>query len=132
MIMTETIERPVTRRTGLVSLVRPLALGSMLVALSSAVSAQNTANPQTGNNIVATPGPTQAEFKAQSELIQKLLGRIDQLEKNDAEWAAALAAEATKAQAATDALKKEHEAREQKLQGRIGELEGKVGSIEAG
>lgn len=126
--MTQTIERPATRRTGLVSLVRPLVTGALALVLTGDISAQNTA----GTNLTVTPGPSQAEFKAQSELIQKLLGRIDQLEKNDATRAVAVADEAAKAQAATDALKKEHEAREQKLLGRIGELEGKVGSLEAG
>lgn len=103
-----------------------VVLSVLLIARGS--EAQNTAS----TNAPLVPGPTQAEFKAQSELIQKLLGRIDQLEKNDSERAATLAAEAAKAQAATDALKKEHEAREEKLKSRIGELEGKVGSLEAG
>jgi phosphate-selective porin OprO/OprP len=132
MIMSKTDQRPATRLTGLVSVVRPLAFGAMLLVLTWQATAQNAANSQTGTNIIVVPGPTLAEFKAQSELIQKLLGRIDQLEKNDTERAAALAAEAAKAQAATTALQQEHEAREEKLKGRIGELEGKVGSLEAG
>lgn len=104
----------------------------MVLALAGNVAAQNPAASQAGTNVIVPSGPSAAEFKAQSELIQKLLGRIDQLEKNDATRAAVVAEEAAKAVVAADALKKEHEAREQKLLGRIGELEGKVGSLEAG
>lgn len=110
-------------------LVKPaLVLSVILLAQSGRAQTPGVA----GTNAPVVTGPSLSEFKAQSELIQKLLGRIDQLEKSDAERAAALAAEATKAQAATEALKQEHAAREEKLKGRIGELEGKVGSLEAG
>lgn len=105
-----------------------LMLSMILLAQSGRAQTPGAA----GTNAPVVTGPSLSEFKAQSELIQKLLGRIDQLEKNDSERATALAAEAAKAQAATEALKKEHEAREEKLKGRIGELEGKVGSLEAG
>lgn len=113
--------------------IKPGAVRAALVfAVWLSVESAVAQTPAGGTNAPASNGPTQAEFKAQAELIQKLLGRIDQLEKNDAERAAALAAEAAKAQAVTDALKRENEAREDKLKGRIGELEGKVGSLEAG
>jgi len=132
MFMAKTFERPATRRAGLFSLMRPLVFGTILIVQPGEASAQNASNAKITTHILVASGPSFAEFKAQSELNQKLLGRIDQLEKNDAERAAALAAEAAKAQAATEALKKEHEAREEKLKVRIGELEGKVGSLEAG
>lgn len=104
----------------------------MILMLGDDGFAQNTAKPPTGTNVIVTPGPSSAEFKAQSELIQKLLGRIDQLEQKDADRVTTATAEAAKTAAAAEVLKKEHEAREQKLLGRIGELEGKVTSLEAG
>ncbi|HEX5221871.1 MAG TPA: porin [Verrucomicrobiae bacterium] len=61
---------------------------------------------------------TQAE---QAELIQKLLGRLEQLEKSKAEDAQR-----------TQATEKAHQVEVQKLQGQIKELESKVGSLEAG
>jgi len=85
-----------------------------------------------GTNSPVTSGPGQAEIKAQAELIQKLIGRIEQLELKDAERKAAAEADQAKATAAAEALKKEREAREQKLLGRIGELESKVGSLQSG
>ena len=66
--------------------------------------------------------------RAQAELIQKLLGRIEQLEKKETDHAVS-------AQSAQQALKeqdKAHEEQEQKFVGRIKELEGKVGSLQAG
>jgi phosphate-selective porin OprO and OprP len=54
---------------------------------------------------------------AQIEMIQKLLGRIEQLEKKEADRA--------------EALQKAHQDELQKLQGRIQELEGKVSSLQS-
>lgn len=57
----------------------------------------------------------------QAELIQKLLGRLEQLEKKNAEQTQR-----------TESAEKAHQEEVQKLLGRIGELEGKVGSLESG
>lgn len=102
------------------------------VALLFALLLAQGGRAQITTNPPVVSGPTQAEFKTQVDLIQKLLGRIDQLEQKEAERTAAAAAEAARAAAAVEVLKTEHEAREQKLLGRIGELEGKVNALEAG
>ena len=57
----------------------------------------------------------------QAQLLEKLLGRLEQLEKKDAEQTQR-----------TESAEKAHQEEVQKLLGRIGELEGKVGSLESG
>lgn len=57
----------------------------------------------------------------QRELIEKLLGRLEQLEKRELEQTQR-----------TESVEKAHQEEVQKLLGRIGELEGKVGSLESG
>lgn len=96
------------------------------VAIQSPEARAQSNNPvSTGTNAPVYNGPSWEEFNAQKELINKLLQRIDQLEQTETERAAAT-------KATVEALQKNHETREQKLQGRIGELETKVGSLEAG
>lgn len=69
--------------------------------------------------------------QAQADLINKLLTRIDELEKKDAaQRTAALAAQA--AQTAQAALVKTQEEQAQKLRQQLVELEAKLGSIQAG
>jgi len=78
--------------------------------------------------IAALTNQFAATQQAQVELIQKLLGRIEQLEKKETDHAVS-------AQSTQQALKeqdKAHEEQVQKFLGRIKELEGKVGSLQAG
>lgn len=69
--------------------------------------------------------------QAQAELINKLLTRIDELEKKDTAQVAAVQA-AQAAQTAQAAQVKSQEEQAQKLIKQIGELESKVGSLQAG
>jgi len=69
-----------------------------------------------------------AQQAVQAESIQKLLGRIEQLEALNAERTAA--AQAVQQRQATEI--QGHEARAQVLQGRITELEARVGALQAG
>lgn len=69
-----------------------------------------------------------AHQAAQAESIQKLLGRIEQLEVQDASRTAS--AEADRERHAAEI--RAHEARAQTLQGRIAELEGSVSALQAG
>lgn len=66
--------------------------------------------------------------RAHQEATQKLLSRIEQMERRDAEQRAAVLA----VQKARDAQTKEHEERVGKLVRQLSELEGKVGSLHAG
>lgn len=102
---------------------------SLAVATILSATPLGAQSPVTNASPTAVPGDaagstlnqlsqTQAE---QAELIQKLLGRLEQLEKNKVEDARR-----------TESVEKAHQAEVQKLQGRIQELEGKVGSLESG
>ena len=71
------------------------------------------------NGLAAAQGPLAPP--SQTELIQKLLSRLGQLERKETERASAV-----------EAVQKAHAERVEKLLGRIGELETKVGSLEAG
>lgn len=70
--------------------------------------------------------------KEQAELINKLLSRIDQLEKKDTDQAAAAVAAQQALKTAHEAEVKAHEQRAQQFVKQIGELETKVGSLQAG
>ena len=107
------------------SRIQQRALASVLAligVLSQRSLAQSTnagpATPQAAVPAVNQLLSTQAE---QAELIQKLVGRLEQLEKSKAEEAQR-----------TETADKAHQAEVQKLQGQIKELESKVGSLESG
>ncbi len=80
--------------------------------------------PPTQNAAVANGAAASQLLSAQSEqaeLINKLVGRLEQLEKKDAEQ-----------KQQDEAVQAAHQKEVQKLLGRIGELEGKVGALESG
>ncbi|MFN0067051.1 MAG: hypothetical protein ACKVYV_05380, partial [Limisphaerales bacterium] len=78
---------------------------------------QPATNPSAAAPPAATPAVPAAPA-ASPELIQQLLGRIEQLERRDAERA--------------QAVEKTHAETVQRLLGRIQELETKVGALEGG
>jgi phosphate-selective porin OprO and OprP len=107
----------------------PIRAGALLVALllatvaSSQESSNSSAKPgsQTKPEITNSPPASAPDPAGQTDLIQRLLNRVEQLEKSDTDHA-----EQAKA------LQKVHEESEQKLLGQIRELQGKVQSLEAG
>ncbi|MEI2725848.1 MAG: porin [Verrucomicrobiota bacterium] len=104
----------------------------LAVAFAPGVSLAQTTNPNASRTFTPlaqaaadTNGAVARQLISaqtqQAELIQELLGRLEQLERKDLEQTQR-----------TESVEKAHQEEVQKLLGRIGELEGKVGSLESG
>ena len=108
------------RKSGLFLVLLSLtAVASAQEASNSLAKADSQAELGTNSSPVSLPGTP--DSAAQAGLIQKLLNRVEQLEKNSSEQA-----ERAKT------IQKVHEESEQRLQGQVKELEGKIQALEAG
>ncbi len=114
---------PITERFA--SLTTCACFLALMISAVSGLAQDQGAPPSAAIAISSSNGLAAAEAPsappAQTDLIQKLLSRIEQLEKKEADRASA-----------GEAVQKAYAERVEKLLGRIGELETKVGSLEAG
>jgi len=104
----------------LVGVIAPVAASAQTPAPSAGPASTPPAQAAVATNGVSAGQLLSAQAE-QSELIKELLGRLERLEKKDAEQTQR-----------TEAAGKAHQEEVQKLLGRIDELEGKVGSLESG
>jgi phosphate-selective porin OprO/OprP len=107
-------------RSGLwIALLSLAAVARAQESSNSATSAGSQAGPRTNSSSASLPGTP--DFAAHAVLIQKLLNRVEQLEKSASEQADQ-----------AKAIQKAHEESEQKLLGEVQALQNKIQALEAG